>query len=367
MTFYDGGVTFETNLMATLFFYLFLALGISFFCSLLEAVILSVTPGYIEALRRKGRKSSDKLLELKEAINRPLAAILMLNTVANTMGAALVGAQVLKLYTAWRPEGRAGTVVASASAIMTLLILVFSEITPKTLGAVYWKRLAPGAGYAIWWLIHILYPVVIVLEMISTTISGKRHQRKVSREEMVAVAALGKSEGTLLTHESRVIHNLLHLDKVRVLDILTPRSVLWAIQKDKTVREAVERHSPLRFSRIPIYGKDLDDITAVVLRYKLLQAYSEGKGKIKLEELGKKIHAIPETKTVSSVLDEFIRRREHMFLVVDEYGGTAGIITLEDAIETLLGAEIGDEFDTVEDMRKLAQQIGQARRRRGGL
>jgi CBS domain containing-hemolysin-like protein len=350
--------------MTLLLFYLFLALGVSFLCSLLEAVILSVTHGHIEAQRKKGHRSGQILKELKDKINRPLAAILTLNTIANTMGAAGVGAQVLKLYINWKPDGHAGTVVAVASGLLTLMILVLSEIIPKTTGAIYWKRLAPAAAYIIRAMILVLYPMVLMLEIISQAIAGRRYQQKVCRDEMMAVAALGKKEGTLLTQETQVIQNLLKLDKILVRDILTPRNVLLALQKDKTVQEIVDKHSPLRFSRIPVYGKDLDDITAVVLRYRMLQAYAQGQGAMKLTELGKEIHAIPETKSVAGVLDEFIRRREHIFLVVDEYGGTAGIITLEDAIETLLGVEIVDEYDTVDDMRKLARQIGNHRRRK---
>ncbi|MBN2376770.1 MAG: HlyC/CorC family transporter [Sedimentisphaerales bacterium] len=351
--------------MGWLLFYLFLALGVSFLCSLLEAVMLSVTHGYIESLRRKKKHSGEILNGMKEQINRPLAAILTLNTVANTMGAAGVGAQVLHLYVQWRPGEKGGWVVATSAAVLTFLILVLSEIIPKTLGAVYWKKLAPTLSYVIRFLVYnpVMYPLVLALEWLSKSISGKRNQWKVSREEMMAVAEIGQSEGSLLTQETRVIHNLLRLNNVLVRDVLTPRSVLQALDREMTVREAVEKNSPIRFSRMPIFGKDLDDISGVVHRYKLLQAYSEGKGGLKLKELGTELHAVPEAKSVASVLDDFIHRREHIFLVVDEYGGTAGIITLEDAIETLLGVEIMDEFDTVEDMRKLAHQIGESRRR----
>ena len=183
----------------------------------------------------------------------------------------------------------------------------------------------------------------------------------------MAVAELGKLEGSLLKQETRLIQNILRLHKIHTRDILTPRSVLLAFQQDITIQEALYKHSPIRFSRIPIYGKDLDDLTGVVHRYELVRINAEGKGKLKLSEIAKPIHAIPDSKTVASVLDEFLRRQEQIFLVVDEYGGTAGIITLEDAIETLLGVEIVDEFDTVEDMRKLAQQIGAHRRKRSNL
>jgi CBS domain containing-hemolysin-like protein len=345
--------------MTALVLYISLALGVSFLCSLLEATFLSITHGYIRTLCHKHRKSGRMLQSLKDRIDRPLVAILTLNTVANTVGAAGVGAQVLRLYTERYPAaGHAGEVVAVASGTLTFLILVFSEIIPKTLGAVYWKRLAPAAGYMITALIILIYPLVVMFETLSKLISGKRYKHTMSREEMAAVAEIGKADGTLLTQETRVIQNLLRLNKIRAKDVLTPRSVLLAFQKDKTVQETVEKHSPIRFSRIPVYDKDLDDITGIVHRYKLLRAYAEERSQTSLAKLSTPIHAVPETKSVASILDEFLRRQEQVFLVVDEYGGTTGIITLEDAIETLLGVEIVDEFDTVEDMRKLAAQIG---------
>ncbi len=353
--------------MTVLILYIALALGVSFLCSLMEAAILSISHGYIETLRKKKRRSGEILKHLKERIDRPLAAILTLNTVANTVGAAGVGAQVLILYTnAYGPD-HAGRVVAIASGCLTFSILVFSEIIPKTIGVVYWKRLAPLVAYLVLGMVRILLPLVLALEFISKLVSGNRYRHKVSREEMMAVAELGKLEGSLLKQETRLIHNILRLHKIHTRDVLTPRSVLLAFQQDKTIQEALYKHSPIRFSRVPIYYKDLDDITGVVHRYELVRMNAEGKGKLKLSEIAKPIHAIPDSKTVASVLDEFLLRQEQIFLVVDEYGGTAGIITLEDAIETLLGVEIVDEFDTVEDMRKLAQQIGASRRKRSNL
>ena len=354
--------------MLALIAYIALALGVSFLCSLMEAVILSISHGYIELLCKKKRRSGEILKHLKERIDRPLAAILTLNTVAHTVGAAGVGAQVLKLYTeAYPGQDNTGTIVAVASGCLTFAILLFSEIIPKTLGAVYWKFLAPAIAYMTWGLIYGIYPLVIAFEKLSKLISGNRYHPKTSREEMMAVAEIGKAEGTLLTQETRVIQNILRLHKVRVRDVLTPRSVLLAFPQDKTIQEALYKHSPIRFSRVPIYRKDLDDISGVVHRYELVRMNAEGKGKQKLSEVAKPIHAIPDSKTVASVLDEFLRRQEQIFLVVDEYGGTVGIITLEDAIETLLGVEIVDEFDTVEDMRKLARQIGASRRKRSNL
>ncbi len=336
--------------------YFALALVVSFLCSLMESVILSVRPVYIETLETKRPRAAALLKKLKENIERPLSAILTLNTVANTVGAAGVGAEALRLF--------GSAYVAVTSGILTLSILVLSEIIPKTLGTAYWKKLAPLAAYVILFFIAILYPLVRILEAISGAVSHHKGKYHFSREEVLAAARLGHSQGTLRSQENMVIQNLLSLQNIRVKDILTPRSVLLALQQDMTVAEVVSTHNQIRFSRIPIYGKDMDDITAFVHRYKILQAFSENKTQLKLHEMAQPIHAIPETKNVADTLYEFTKRRDQIFLVVDEYGGTAGIITLEDAIETLLGVEIVDEFDTVEDMRKFALRQGQKRRRK---
>ncbi|MCF7957457.1 MAG: hemolysin family protein [Phycisphaerae bacterium] len=341
-----------------LILYFSLALGVSFMCSLLEAVILSVSPAYINILEKNRPRAGKILKNLKENIDRPLSAILTLNTVAHTIGAAGVGAEVLKAYNGY---------TALASAILTVLILVFSEIIPKSLGAGYWKKIAPMSGYTIFGLVKILKWPVIVLERISKLVAPKVEKVKVSREEIMATAEIGQHEGTLHSQETRAIQNILCLRNIRAKDVLTPRSVLMAFQRNKTIADVVKDHSPIRFSRIPVYGKNLDNISGFIHRYKVLQAYSEGLGHKKLHELAMPIHAVPNTKSVSGVLDEFIKRREQLFLVVDEYGGTAGIITLEDVIETLLGVEIVDEFDTVEDMRKYALSQWEKRKRKRKL
>jgi CBS domain containing-hemolysin-like protein len=341
--------------MPLLILYFSLALGVSFLCSLLEAVILSVSRAYIESKVREGHKYGVMLKHLKKRINRPLSAILTLNTIANTVGAAGVGAQALHEF--------GSGAVAIVSAILTFCILVFSEIIPKTLGATYWRQLAPAAGYMINVLIIITYPLVLIFENISRWLAPKVAPVHFSREELMTVLELGKKEGALLSHEDRVIQNLLCLKDIRVKDILTPRSVMLAFSKEDTVGEVVEKYRPIRFSRIPVYGKDLDDITGIVHRHQLLQLYSQDQVEMALEGISKDIHAIPDSKSVASTLEEFIKRQEHIFLVVDEYGGTEGIVTLEDSIETLLGVEIVDEFDTAKDMRKLARELWDRRQK----
>ena len=341
--------------MTALIIYFALALGVSFLCSLLESVILSVTPAYIANLQKEHPSSGGVLKRLKDRIDRPLAAILTLNTVANTVGAAGVGAQALRLW--------GSGYVAVASGLLTLSILICSEIIPKTLGTVHWRRLAPGSGYVILALIRLLLPLVLLLEFISGLISPRRRHAGLSRDEMMAAVQIGQTDGILHIQESLIMQNMLRLRNIRVKDILTPRRVMLAFQKDKTIAEVLEKHNPVRFSRIPVYGRDYDDIIGLVHHYKLMQLLADGKGRLTLAETTSSIHAIPDTKSVAAAMDEFIKRREHIFLVVDEYGGTAGIITLEDAIETLLGVEIVDEFDTVEDMRKWALQQWEKRKR----
>ncbi len=329
--------------MGTLVFYLVFALGVSFICSLLESVLLSISVAYIALLIKEGHRSGKILKHMKLNINHPLAAILTLNTVANVVGAAGVGSQTYLLFgKEW---------VALVSGILTLLILVCSEIIPKTLGAVYWKRIAPYAAYLMKFFIIITYPVVKVLEFISSFISNKKSHETISREEIKVLAEIGRKEGILIEKEARIIKNLLLLSEMRAEDILTPRAVMLAFQKDRTVKQVLQDNLEIPFSRIPVFASDLDEIVGFVHQKELLQKYyTDGKNK-PLEQLLNPIFSVPAAKSIADLLDEFISRREHIFHVVDEYGGTAGIVTLEDAIETLLGVEIVDEFDSVEDMR----------------
>ncbi len=349
----------DPKVALTLFFAL--ALGVSFVCSLLEAGLLSLSRSHIELLIRGHHKSGEILKKLKAHIDRPLAAVLTLNTIANTVGAFGVGATAAKIW----PAEEEKLIVGLVSGALVVLILVFSEVIPKTVGAVYCKPLAPVTAFLLSIMMKpwFLGWIVFILERISRALTPRRQRIHVSRDEVLALAELGKMEGALEHHENRVIQNLLALNQIRVNDILTPRSVMLAFQKDLTVRDAVEKYSPIRFSRIPIYGKNLDDVTGAVNRYRILTAYSEGQTDRTLESLAGDLHAVPDTKSVASTLDEFLRRREQVFLVVDEYGGTEGIITLEDVIETLLGVEIVDEHDAVKDMRKLAKQLGERRHR----
>lgn len=344
------------NPTIALILFFILALGVSFLCSLLEAIILSVPRGHVESEIQKGRRSGRLLKKLKSHIDRPLSAILTLNTIAHTVGATGVGAMAMEI---WNDS----LIVGIVSAVVTICILVFSEVIPKTLGAVHSRALAPFAAYTITGMVLALIwiGVVPILERLARLLTPRSARGTISREELHAFAELSHTEGAIHLAESRVIQNLLALRNIRVKDVLTPRPVLFTLQQDQTISEVVANHRPLRFSRIPIFGKDHDDITGVVHRYKLLSTDDEGKGDQPLLTIADELPAIPDTKTVASALEQFIATRRHIFLVVDEYGGTEGIITFEDVIETLLGVEIIDEFDAVKDMRKLARELGQRR------
>lgn len=340
--------------MTTLFLYFFLALGISFLCSLLESVLLSMSRSFISILSKKNPTSGKSLEKLKDNISRPLAAILSLNTIANTVGAAGVGAVTYNLLgSKW---------VAIMSGILTLSILIFSEIIPKTIGAHYWKKLAIPSSYMIRVLIVIMYPFVVMLEVLSNWLKPEKKQDIVTKEDVIAMAEIGEDEGTIEEDESTIIENLLRLDNITAEEVLTPRSVVYALQKDLTVRQALDEYDNIIFSRIPVYDKDLDEITGLVRRDNLLNSKAEDQFDVTMEELSEPVHIVNEKESVGSILDEFVRRREHLFIVKDEFGQFVGIITLEDAIETLLGVEIVDETDSVVDMRKLAEAKGRSQK-----
>ena len=340
--------------MNTLFFYFFLALGVSFLCSLLESIILSITHYHVAVLAKTGSKSSRLLENMKENINKPLAAILTVNTVANVVGAAGVGAQAMKLFgSEW---------VAILSGLLTLCILIFSEIIPKTLGTVYWRPLAGPAVYMIRGLIYLTYPFVFLSSYFSKIFASENHQQKVSRQEVVAMAEMGEDEGSIREKESDIIENLFNLNDVVAEDVMTPRSVIFALQKDSTVGDVVGKHTPIAFSRIPIFDKDMDDILGFIHRYDLVNKQAEDQFHIKMKDILEPIHTVKQEDSIASILDEFVRRRQQIFMVIDEFGTTTGLITLEDAIETLLGVEIVDEHDSVVDMRKLATEKFRSKR-----
>jgi CBS domain containing-hemolysin-like protein len=340
--------------MLLLIVYMLLAVGVSFLCSVLEAALLSVPRSHVAVMIDRGSKAGKRLMAMKDNVDRPLAAILTLNTFAHTLGAAGVGAQATAI---WGDEwlGLVGVVV-------TLLILIFSEIIPKTLGAVHAKGLAPFTALTIHLLIIVLSPVVTVCDWISKLLSGRKQATPlISRDEVHIFAGLAHEEGAIDRNEARVMRNLIALRETSVEEVMTPRTVVSALRGDQTVREAITGEPP-RFARTPVIGESIDDVKGIVHRRDLFLARAEVERDVLLVDISRPVHMVPESARLSAVLEEFIHRREHMFLVVDEYGGTAGIVTLEDVLETLLGVEIVDETDAVRDMQQLARELVDDRR-----
>lgn len=339
--------------MTLVLFIFALILAISFLCSLLEAVFLSITPAYVAMEMKEGHRHGRLLDRLKENIDRPLAAILTLNTISHTIGSSTIGAMVNELY--------GNPYVTGASVILTLSILIFSEILPKIIGATYWKAFAPFAAYTIQFLIFCLYPIVRFSEAMGRLFS-RPDEALVTREEIISAVEIGVEEGELHKKESAVIRNLLMMNELYVSDVMTPRSVFFAIEGSQTVEEVSNRFKPIRFSRIPVYDTNLDNIIGMVHRYKILEALSTDQHKMTIRELSSPINTVSERMTVQAAMEFFVKRKEHLALAVDEYGIVTGLVTLEDAIETLLGVEIMDEFDNISDMRQYALEQWQIRK-----
>ena len=334
--------------MALLVFYVALALGVSFLCSVMEAVLLSVTPSYVAALEREGDATGEPLHRLKDDIDRPLAAILSLNTVAHTVGAAGAGAQAAVVF------GDAYTGIFAG--VLTLLILVFSEIIPKTLGAVYWRTLTPAVVRVLVPTIVVMWPLVKLSQGITYLMSSDDDSTSFSREEFTALAEIGEEEGVFEEKESRILRNLFRFNSLRVQDVMTPRTVVFDLPKSTTIGEVVSENDEFRFSRIPVYDEQRDDVTGYVLKDELLLRAAQEELDVTLDSLAREILVVHETLPLPELLERMLDRLEHIALVVDEYGGMAGVVTMEDVVETLLGMEIVDEADSVEDMQTLARQ-----------
>jgi CBS domain containing-hemolysin-like protein len=334
--------------ITSLIIFILVALGFSFLCSVWEAVLLTSSLSHIELIVKQGKRAGRIMRHHKQNLEQGISAILTLNTLAHTVGAAGAGAQAAIIFgNKW---------IGLIAVILTLLILIFSEIIPKTLGAFYWKHMVPFTAYGVKVIVWALYPVVWGTRHLSRLIIPLKKEPTISRAELEILAKIGVGEGILKEKEHLVLKNLLHLHRVKVSDIVTPRTVVFMLQQDMTVAEVLASHQALAYSRIPVYKESMDDVTGFVLRYHILSAAATGKEQLRLHRLALPIHAVPETINVARVLEEFISRREHIFLVINEYGGTEGIITLEDALESLLGTEITDETDLVADLQLLAKQ-----------
>jgi len=337
----------RSSLMTLLFIYLAIAIGVSFLCSIVESVLLSLSMSNINVIKKENEKVGILLEKLKTNISESIASILILNTIAHTLGAAGIGAEASRVF--------GFEYVFHISVVLTLLILFLSEIIPKTIGAQYYKELAPLSAYVIRGLIFITYPLIVVSLFITKIISKKNSSSSITREELLETALLVEGGGHIDEKESDFIENVLSLSKSKVQDILTPRSVVFALKKNAKISDVLKTEGIMKFSRIPVYEGTIDNIVGVVFSKKIFKLALEDKT-ASVEDLMMPIFSINENIPVSYTLDMFIKRKEHMFLVTDSYGQTEGIVTLEDCIETLLGLEIMDEDDTTEDMRKLAKE-----------
>ena len=326
-----------------------LSVGVSFVCSVLESVLLSINMSYVAVLEKE-RPTLGKLLRMqKENINKSIASILILNTIANTLGAAAVGAQASKIF--------GNDAVVYVSIILTFAILFLSEIIPKTIGAIYWKQLAPMAAYFIRVFIWLTYPIILTTLAVTNKISnGKTDSHSLTKEELLESMLMSEDEGIIDEKESDVIENILNLDNIKVSEVLTPRSVVFALDESRTIKDIIATEEAIfKFSRIPVYKDSIEEVTGLVLTKKIFKQALEDEN-VPLSTIKKKIFSINENIPVSKALDLFIAKKEHMFLVTDNYDQTDGIITLEDCVETVLGVEIMDESDTTEDMRELAKR-----------
>jgi len=332
--------------MTLLLIYLAIAIGVSFLCSILEAVLLSITPSYVEQISSSRPRAGKLLASVKNKLDESLSSILILNTFAHTMGAAGVGSQALQVFgEEWQ------TLIA---VLLTLAILYFSEIIPKTLGAAFWRKLALPSAFIITWLVKLVYPLVWISTRLTKLFSNKEGN-EITREEIIALASLGHKDGTLYSQESAYLSNILSLREIQTEQVLTPRSVVHMLDINTTVTEALDQPQTKQFTRIPVYRDSTDDIAGKVIKRDLFEAERNGQGAAPVGDYVKPIKRVSEKLPVQQLLDMFIKDRAHLFLVEDEFGQTAGIVTLEDAIETLLGREIIDESDAIEDMQEFAR------------
>jgi len=342
----------------------------SFLCSILEAVLLSITPAFVGIQQNKKSPIAKDLARFKADIDQPLAAILTLNTIAHTVGAIGVGSQAAMIFS----EADNNLIGLSSSNLealiaggMTLAILIFSEVIPKTLGANNWELLAPFTVRVLRVMLFVLGPFVWLSQFITSNLKKDKDKPVLSRSDFAVMAEMGKEAGILEEEEQKIIHNLLKFNKVLVKDIMTPRIVVVSADETTSIREFHEKHEGLPFSRIPIYRDNSDHITGYVLKDELLLNLVKENDDKSLGEIRRDVLIVHTTLAIPDLLDKFINKKEHMALVVDEFGGMEGIVTMEDIIETLLGLEIVDESDNTEDMQALARRNWEKRAKRMGI
>ncbi len=357
--------------MGLLISFALLSIFFSFLCSILEAALLSFTPTFIKMKKSEGKGYATSLEEIKKDIDQPLIAILTINTIAHTVGAILVGNQAGKMAIegGWDFSILGINFVGIVSAIMTLLILILSEIIPKTIGATYWKSLGNFTAKSLKIIIFPLkYTGIIWLLKLTTKLIGKSaHVSTMSREEFLAITEAAEMEGVFEENESAVIKNLLAFKSVLAKNVMTPFPVVISADENSSLQKFYENNKNLQFSRIPIYQGQAHNITGFVLKDQILEEIVESNGAKTLADLKREISVVNADKPIPEMFDTFIEKRTHMSLVVDEFGNTIGVVTMEDIIETLLGLEIMDESDAVEDMQIQARKNWERRAKRNGL
>ncbi|MGJ8737100.1 CNNM domain-containing protein [Zobellia laminariae] len=365
--------------MGLLIFYALISIFISFLCSILEAVLLSISPTFVNLKKKEGKPYALTLEELKNDVDKPLIAILTLNTIAHTVGAILVGVQAKVAYaemygsttsSVFGIPFTADLMVGVVSTIMTILILVASEIIPKTIGATYWRQLANFTAKALKIMVIALkYTGLLwILQLFTKLVGGKGHHGSVlSREDFTAMTDIAREEGVFEKSESTIIKNLLRFDQVLVKDVMTPRAVMKIASEGLTIGEFFEANPKMRFSRIPVYGDKMDHIDGFVLKDNILEEMVNNNGNIPLSQIKREILITERNTPIPRLFDIFIAKRIHIALVVDEYGSVSGLVTMEDVIETLLGLEIMDESDNVADLQDLARKNWETRAKRSGI
>ena len=350
--------------MTLLIIYATVSIFFSFLCSILEAVLLSVTATFINIKKSEGKEYATDLETLKKDVDKPLIAILTLNTLAHTVGAILVGTEAKKIF---NDDGYGVFIV---SAAMTILILVASEIIPKTIGATYWKQLSSFTTTALKIMIFPLKwtGILWILQLTTKLIGGKSsHGSVLSREDFTAMTDIAEEEGVFQEAESKVIRNMLNFKEVKVKDIMTPRTVLKTADENKTIQSFFDENKTLRFSRIPIFSDNSDEITGYFLKDDLYKAIIDGNGAKELKTIKRAILITRRDLSIPNLFEKLIEQREHIALVVDEYGSVSGIVSQEDVIETLLGLEIMDESDNVADLQLKARKSWEKRAKKMGI
>lgn len=333
--------------MTELIIFLLCAIGISFLCSILEASLMSTPISFITLKEEEGFRRASLFKQYKQDPSRPLAAILSLNTIANTIGAAGVGKQATIVFgSQW---------FGLVSALTTILILVFSEIIPKTIGTSHWKSLTGFTAASIHFLIIILYPIVVAVEFIQKIISGSKGDISVSREEIGAMADVAEETGELEEDENEIIQNIINIDEISAKEAMTPRVVASIAPESMTIKEFYKDRSFLHHSRIPVYADNDEYITGYILRMEALQLMAEDKFDCKLSEIRRDVSSFPEETTIDRIWDEMLKSKEQIAVIINDYGSFQGLLTMEDIIETVLGDEIVDERDEVVDMQQLAK------------